>query len=132
MLHFLRVAASFWGLTSPFTLYFSLFSANLTSETRFDCDCLRHQAVRVLRRFPGGSRIRRGLAALSRTRPVSETAQVSLGRPFGAFVSDPPKTRFPETKISRARRLVRTYILMRSHGVGRAMFLWRFTTVAYG
>jgi hypothetical protein len=54
MLHFLTVAASFWGLTSPFTLYFSLFSLNLTVGDRFDCDCIHHQAVRRLRRVPEG------------------------------------------------------------------------------
>jgi hypothetical protein len=52
MLHFLRVAASFWALTSPFTLYFSLFSANSPYGDRFEGDCLRHQAVRESRRVP--------------------------------------------------------------------------------
>src|SRR5262249_8538798 len=87
MLHFLRVAASFWGLASPFTLYFSLFSANLTVGDRFDYDCLRHQAVQGLRRFPGRLANSPGLAGVFvlrwswRRRGYFEKAF------FGSFVS---------------------------------------------
>jgi hypothetical protein len=45
------------GSKTPFTLYFSLFSARFHCGDRFDLDCLRHQAVRGLRRFPDGARI---------------------------------------------------------------------------
>jgi len=40
------------GLKTPFTLYFSLFLAISSRGDRFEVDCLRHQAVRELRRVP--------------------------------------------------------------------------------
>jgi len=43
------------GFKTPFTLYFSLFSANSNWGDRFDHDCFRHQAVRGLRRVPDGA-----------------------------------------------------------------------------
>ncbi len=52
MLHFLKGGGIIWASKTPFTLYFSLFWVNFPRGDRFEGDCLRHHAVRQLRRFP--------------------------------------------------------------------------------
>jgi hypothetical protein len=122
MLHFLRVAASFWTPKSSFTLYFSLFSANLKSGDRFDVDWLRHQAVRSLRRFPGNARIAPDWPAFGRPLGLYNWS-IGFRCPFRCFCLLASKSRFPATETIDRGDSVRMDVEITCRSSARAVIL---------